>query len=463
MKYVSSMEDRKSAVANLQRASVAAIGEEMDDLPSWKLRIHLILDHPYFDRFMGLVIVINAICVGVESQIEVTYGYGHTYEHIFAWMENVFLLLYTLEAGGRVAAYGRAALQESWVQFDVVLVFIGLCSLAVKSILVRNVQALGAVMTLRIMRLLRLARALRMFVQFKTLWGLVRGILSSMGTIVYTCILLFFFCFMFAIIAIELIAKPVIQNPEKYTEEEYRVVHERFRSLEMSILTFVSCTTVDNSPATYFPLIMEDPTRLFVFVPFLLIVSIALMNLITAVIVESSIQQGEQDRLVARAWELQERAKRLEKLEKLFSDIDENCDGQLTLDELHNAPPKVKEMLHCLCDTDDLDILFTTIDIDNSGFIEIDEFCAGLLRFMDNASLEMLGMDKRIISTLDGVAVLKEQVERNVQGLWSSFEDEYSPLHTQLLEMENSMDQLLESQQLVARQITRDNPLFTSV
>jgi hypothetical protein len=318
-------------------------------------------------------------------------------------------------------------------------------------------------MTLRIMRLLRLARALRMFVQFKTLWGLVRGILSSMGTIVYTCILLFFFCFMFAIIAIELIAKPVIQNPEKYTEEEYRVVHERFRSLEMSILTFVSCTTVDNSPATYFPLIMEDPTRLFVFVPFLLIVSIALMNLITAVIVESSIQQGEQDRLVARAWELQERAKRLEKLEKLFSDIDENCDGQLTLDELHNAPPKVKEMLHCLCDTDDLDILFTTIDIDNSGFIEIDEFCAGLLRFMDNASLEMLGMDKSIISTLDGVAVLKEQVERNVQGLWSSFEDEYSPLHTQLLEMENSMDQLLESQQLVARQITRDNPLFTSV
>jgi hypothetical protein len=332
----------------------------------------------------------------------------------------------------------------------------------VKKVLVRNVQALGAVMTLRVMRLLRLARAIRMFVQFKTLWVLVRGILSSMGTVIYTFILLFFFCFMFAIIAIELIAKPVIQNPEKYTEEEYRVVQDCFGSLEKSILTFVSLTTVDNSASTYFPLIMEQPGRLIVFVPFLLVVSIALMNLITAVIVESSIQQSEQNRLVARAWELQERATRLDKLERLFADIDENGDGELTLDELHNAPPNVKNMLHCLCDTDDLDMLFYTLDIDNSGAIEIDEFCAGLLRFMDNTSLEMLGMDKRIITTLDRVSIMKEQVARTAKEHWDTPEDEYSPFHRQLLEIDCGMDKLLASQELVARQLTRENPLFAS-
>ena len=195
-----------------------------DDLSQWKLFIHIILDHPWFDRVMGLVIVANAICVGVESQMEVKYGYSHSYETSFEWSENMFLFIYTLEAGGRVAVYGWAAIQDVWVQFDLILVLIGICSLVVKKVLVRNVQALGAVMTLRVMRLLRLARAIRMFVQFKTLWVLVRGILSSMGTVIYTFILLFFFCFMFAIIAIELIAKPVIQNPEKYTEEEYRLM-----------------------------------------------------------------------------------------------------------------------------------------------------------------------------------------------------------------------------------------------
>merc|ERR1719326_225479 len=124
------MDERKQNMANMQRASVANALTDDEELPAWKLRIHLILDHPYFDRFMGIVIVLNAICVGVESQIEVTYGYGHSYEFIFESLENVFLFLYTMEAGGRVAAYGWEAIKESWVQFDIVLVFIGICSLA---------------------------------------------------------------------------------------------------------------------------------------------------------------------------------------------------------------------------------------------------------------------------------------------------------------------------------------------
>ena len=49
--------------------------------------------------------------------------------------------------------------------------------------------------------------------------------------------------------------------------------------------------------------------------------------------------------------------------------------------------------------TDDLPSLFDIIDVDGSGNVEIDEFCSGLLRFMDDASLEMLGMDKRIVTT----------------------------------------------------------------
>merc|ERR1719265_2511921 len=68
-------------------------------------------------------------------------------------------------------------------------------------------NGLAALMVLRIMRLLRLARSVRLLVQFKTLWMLVRGLLSSAGTMFYTFGLMMLILYVFACLGVELITK----------------------------------------------------------------------------------------------------------------------------------------------------------------------------------------------------------------------------------------------------------------
>merc|ERR1719389_1466651 len=84
----------------------------------------------------------------------------------------------------------------------------------------------------------------------------------------------------------------------------------------------------------------------------------------------------------------------------LFTRLDVDGDGMLTLDELMNADKKVLQLLYTMCNTEDLPQLFHTIDLDDSGSVEIQEFCAGLLRFMKERNLDFMRMDKCTQRTL---------------------------------------------------------------
>merc|ERR1711904_630386 len=75
-------------------------------------------------------------------------------------------------------------------------------------------EQLGPFMVLRVLRLLRLARAVRLFSQFKPLWMLVRGLLSSAGTMCYTFILMLLILYLFANLAIEVITKDTALREE---------------------------------------------------------------------------------------------------------------------------------------------------------------------------------------------------------------------------------------------------------
>merc|ERR1719161_781909 len=74
------------------------------------------------------------------------------------------------------------------------------------------------------------------------------------------------------------------------------LVDEKFPDLFTIMLTLVAFVTCDSISAIYEPMIRVDWRLIFYFIPFILVVSIALMNLVTAVIVEAAIQQGKADR-----------------------------------------------------------------------------------------------------------------------------------------------------------------------
>ena len=96
---------------------------------------------------------------------------------------------------------------------------------------------------------------------------------------------------------LEYVSKPVLlgDSLESYSEAYVDIVLKHFHNLTSTMMTLVCIMTLDNAFPIYFPLIEENPWLAIIFVAFLLLVSVALMNLVTAVIVQHAIDSAKED------------------------------------------------------------------------------------------------------------------------------------------------------------------------
>ena len=94
---------------------------------------------------------------------------------------------------------------------------------------------------------------------------------------------------------------------------------------------------LDSVNAIYHRVIRKDPTLLPYFTPSILMVPIALMNLVTAVVVEGALEQARNDNEVAVAYEKEWMKKLTPDLHELFKGLDDDGSGSLEKDELVNA------------------------------------------------------------------------------------------------------------------------------
>jgi hypothetical protein len=129
-------------------------------------------------------------------------------------------------------------------------------------------------MVLRVFRLFRLARALRLLVQFRTLWMLVQGLIHSCSTIFYTVVLITLILYIFSCIGVETIAIPYIDEQSDFGD----LVREYWSSVPNCMLSLVRFVTLDSIGSIYEPMIKQQNHLIMFFMPFLLIVSIALMS-----------------------------------------------------------------------------------------------------------------------------------------------------------------------------------------
>ena len=105
-------------------------------------------------------------------------------------------------------------------------------------------SSLGLLSAFKVLRLFRLARTVRLLVQFKVLWMLVRGLLGSMKTIFFVFIIVSLIIYLFAVLGIELITK--LDSPERdAVYNEYVDIYFRDVITSMMTLTwFVNCDSI---------------------------------------------------------------------------------------------------------------------------------------------------------------------------------------------------------------------------
>jgi len=390
--YEAKMNAEKSGVKAAQLQRILKVDPSKFTGP--RLWLHTVLSFWGFDACIGIVILGNAVTLGIETQIKKNVPLGctedcectgaldpnlecHLVPDLVGHFDNGFLGVYCLELILRFACYGSSVLKSNWIKFDAFLVVSSLADVVLQQIEV-DAALLDQLMVVRILRAAKLARALRLMVQFRTLWQLVQGLMHSVGTLLWTFLLVMVLICVFAIFGMELIkvdqALPL--------DHPYNVAAaDNFRSFLDAILTLLQLFSFDSIGGIYRPLIKHQGPLIFIyFIGVMLLLSIALMNLVTAVMVNSSLDQASEDKDAKKAWEAAKKAKQMEQLKVMFLELDEDGSGELTMDEINSAPDVAKDQLSEIAGTDNLAELFQMLDYDGGGTVGVEEFCEGVLK-----------------------------------------------------------------------------------
>eukprot|EP00439_Symbiodinium_sp_Y106_P028817 s3110_g3.t1 len=219
-------------------------------------------------------------------------------------------------------------------------------------------------------------------------------------------------------------------------------------------LAATMCTHYLRDSAIYRPLVKKDWTLAIYFHVLILLVFVVLMNLVTAVIVNSAFEQARvilmlvlvldfvlngflvtssyvaaesvaQDREAQQVYEQRRKEKLVGDLVRTFQKLDLNGDGKICQDELMGASgpwgadseglesKALRLRLYSNLKLDNPEEIFMTLDVDGTGEIDITEFCEGVLQAVTSeGSIELKRMDKQIKSMKKQLS----EMERNQAG-----------------------------------------------
>jgi len=231
--------------------------------------------------------------------------------------------------------------------------------------------------------------------------------------------------FIFAVLGMELIQVDLILP----LDHPYNTAAMNFRTLLDASLILLQCFCWDSISSVYRPLIRHKLHLFLYFMGVQLVLAIALMNLVTAIMVEGSLAQADEDKEAKKAYASAKRKKQMDRLRDMFLELDEDGSGELTMEEINNAAPTIRAQLVEIAGGEDIQSLFEMLDYDSSGTVGTDEFCDGVIKAANGVTpVEMSRLIKQNTDILHNsrqvIAMLRGEEYEGSQQEGSGNEDE---------------------------------------
>ncbi|CAK0905216.1 unnamed protein product [Prorocentrum cordatum] len=355
-------------------------------------RARAVFTWAHFDVIIGVVIVLNAITIGIETSRRAKNGTSiSSFSEVrvasfIQACEYVFMAVYMAELGLNFAALGvRESLRNPWIKLDIFFVVIGVANVALSVFTPDVGHPLGNFNMLKVLRLIRLARIIRLAVQFRTLWLLSCGLIHAVVPMIWTCFFMVVVIYVFAVLGMEMIT-----DTRADRDNEYVMAAQNFNSIADAMLTLWQIMFVDSAASIYRPLMYNNPILILYFLAFFLMGP-------------SSFRVANEDQEAKRAWRTHKRKAMIPKLRELFKTMDLNGNDELDLEEI-KANPAAMDQLKNIVDIDQLENLVHLLDQDQTGTISVDEFVEGLVRScLDERPAELVllvGHSRRILSAV---------------------------------------------------------------
>ncbi|HSG98964.1 MAG TPA: ion transporter, partial [candidate division Zixibacteria bacterium] len=138
--------------------------------------MHSIVESRWFSIGITVVILLNAITLGLETSAAATAAAGG----LLQTLDFAALLVFTIEIALKLYVYRSRFFSSGWNVFDITIVAIAW------------IPASGPFAVLRALRVLRVLRLLSVVPQMRKVVGALLGALPGMGSIVAVLILVFY-------------------------------------------------------------------------------------------------------------------------------------------------------------------------------------------------------------------------------------------------------------------------------
>eukprot|EP00927_Polykrikos_kofoidii_P015111 TRINITY_DN16703_c0_g1_i1.p1 TRINITY_DN16703_c0_g1~~TRINITY_DN16703_c0_g1_i1.p1 ORF type:complete len:768 (-),score=127.14 TRINITY_DN16703_c0_g1_i1:261-2564(-) len=359
---------------------------------------HLVLSDS-FNHLASVVVLLYTAAIGVETDYVARNWSEPTPRH-FIFVEVCFASFFVLEICLRIFVQGvRFFYCVYWKQnlFDLFLVSLQLFQL-VASLLVEP----PFLRSFKLLRCLRLIRVLHMVGELRTL---TISIMNSVRSLLWSMLLLMLITFVFGVTLTDIVAstrrmslqKGIVREVPARRMQEFQgtpeeAIEEYYGSLSSTmLLLYESISEGRHWGALVDPLVVAcSPWLAILFSVYMSFMLFAMLNVLTAFFVESTLRVAEEDKkrhMMSELWEAFRPSNNIEPEEVLE---EYQAEHSITLEEFqkHLDNPKMKAFLDAL-DLDPQSALespfFHLIDTDGSGEVDADELVSGCLRLTGGA------------------------------------------------------------------------------
>ncbi|WP_395788699.1 ion transporter [Aquimonas sp.] len=235
-----------------------------------KALLERVLADPRTERFVLIVILINAVTLGLETDASVMARFGD-WLHL---LDKAALSVFCVEIAAKLYVRGLRFFRDPWNVFDFAVVAVAL------------VPASGPLTVLRALRILRVLRLITIVPSLKRVVGALLGAMPGMASIVMLLSLIFYVS---SVMATKLFGADF---------------PEWFGSVAASAYTLFQVMTLESwSMGIVRPVMEVHPYSWLFFIPFILATSFTALNLFIGVVVSAMQSEidSERERVVEQA------------------------------------------------------------------------------------------------------------------------------------------------------------------
>lgn len=354
--------------------------------PLRQMSIEEFIQTSVFDNMVGIVILMNAASIGVQTD----YNAKNLTDDVplgFFIMEQFFCVWFTSELALRLYVYRCSFFRpfaEGWVwnYFDSFVVAAQLLEvffeLVARSASV-DASKFRVLRVLRILRLVRILRVVRVLHLISELRAIVSSIVGSFRSLVWVVVLLFLMMYIVGVFFTQSITNHVVDAREDdggygMSEEEETLLFY-FGSLGRAILSlWQSMSGGLDWDSLCGPLFTKISfVTGFAFACFVAFALLALMNVVTGVFVQTALLSARDE----------EDAFMTSQIVSLFDIANRAGSAKLRWEEVVESledPRQEKEWKAIGVQTEDARYLFKLLDLEESGEVAFEEFMGGALR-----------------------------------------------------------------------------------